>query len=63
MRIACAKCGYSVKVGPGWYGDYFREVEDHLRTEHVEVLQEELDDSDGKMVSLDIRVTGKGGSI
>lgn len=63
MKIACARCGYSVTVGPGWYGDYFREVEDHLRAEHVEVFQEEIEGVDGKTVSVDIRVAGKGGSI
>ena len=63
MKVACAMCGYSVTVGPGGYGKCFRELEDHLRTEHAEVFQEEIEDADGKPVPVDIRVTGKGGSI
>ena len=59
MKLVCARCGYSVTVGPGWYGNYFYAVEDHLRTEHVEVFQEEIDDADGKTVLVDVRVTGK----
>lgn len=59
MRLVCAHCGYSVEVGPGWYGEYSHIMGRHLKHDHIRTVYEDVVEDGEKTVMVKLNILGE----